>query len=500
MKQAIIYARYSSERQTEQSIEGQLRTCYEFAEREGITVTGEYIDRAISGTTDHRPQFQRMIADCKHLGIDYVIVYKLDRFARNRYDSAVYKAKLKQHGIRLLSAMEKITDSPEGIIMEGLLEAMNEYYSAELSQKIRRGMRENVIKGKTTGGNVALGYRVGVDKRLEINEDQAAIVRKIFGMYASGRTFAEIIRELNNSGLKTSRGNAYNKNSISRILSNERYIGRYTVRGVDEVAECPQIISEELFSTVQKKLAVAQTKRRHRNTHDYLLSGVLHCGECGERMTGTSGTSKQGRSYFYYCCPGKCSGRINAQKLEETVLSTIDEYLQSDRMKTVAKVAFEEYRRQMLDTSELTAVQKELKAVGKKLQNAINAVLSGINSETIKNTIETLETQKSDLLARETMLRGCAPKFTLEMFETAVKNLTATPTATLIDTVISRIDLYEKYIVVYFRLFDVDGNDPEKVEVPFECKGSDNVPCAPPTDTLYAKGCIILVLPLSVTV
>ena len=141
----------------------------------------------------------------------------------------------------------------------------------------------------------------------------------------------------------------------------------------------------------------------------------------------------------------------------------------------------------MLDTSELTAVQKELKAVGKKLQNAINAVLSGINSETIKNTIETLETQKSDLLAREKMLRGCAPKFTLEMFETAVKNLTATPTATLIDTVISRIDLYEKYIVVYFRLFDVDGNDPEKVEVPFECKGSGNVPCAPPIEYAYMQ-------------
>ena len=230
MKKAIIYARYSSERQTEQSIEGQLRVCQEFAEREGITITGEYIDRAISGTTDHRPQFQRMMADCPRLDIEYVIVYKLDRFARNRYDSAIYKAKLKQNGIRLLSAMEKITDSPEGIIMEGLLEAMNEYYSAELSQKIKRGMRENVIKGKTTGGNIALGYRIGADKRFEIVEEQAVIVRKIFQMYAEGSTFAEIITELNSMGLKTSRGNPYNKSSISRILSNERYIGRYTIK------------------------------------------------------------------------------------------------------------------------------------------------------------------------------------------------------------------------------------------------------------------------------
>lgn len=150
-----------------------------------------------------------MISSSSHLGIDYIIVYKLDRFARNRYDSAIYKAKLKQHGIRLLSAMEKITDSPEGIIMEGILEAMNEYYSAELSQKIKRGMHENVIKGKTTGGNIALGYRVGADKRLEIALEQAVMVQKIFEMYSGGNTFAEIIAKLNSCGYKTSRGNSY---------------------------------------------------------------------------------------------------------------------------------------------------------------------------------------------------------------------------------------------------------------------------------------------------
>lgn len=500
MKKAVIYARYSSERQTEQSIEGQLRTCYEFAEHEGITVTGEYIDRAISGTTDHRPQFQRLIADAKNLGIDYVIVYKLDRFARNRYDSAIYKAKLKQYGIRLLSAMEKITDSPEGIIMEGLLEAMNEYYSAELSQKIRRGMRENVIKGKTTGGNVALGYCIGADKRLEVVPEQAAIVRKIFEMYAAGGTFVEIITYLNSSGLKTSRGNAFNKNSISRILTNERYIGRYVVKGVEEAAKCPRIVDDELFNTVQRKLSTAQTKHRHRNSHEYILSGVLRCGKCGERMTGTSGTSKQRNVYYYYHCPGKCHGRINAQNLENVVLNTIDEYLQSDKMKSIAKVAFEEYQRQILDTSELDAVRKEIKQIEKQLGNAVKAVLSGFQSETIKNTINELEARKSELLARESHLRCKAPELTLEMFETAVKNLTAMPTAALIDGVISRIDLFENYIIVYFRLFDVDGTDPDKVRIDLTAEGSDNGSSPPPIKTLYAKGLLIVWLPLKVTV
>ncbi len=135
----VIYARYSSDRQTEQSIEGQLKECYEYAQRNGYTVVGEYIDRAISGTTDHRPEFLRMIADGDKKLFQAVLVYQLDRFARNRYDSATYKAKLKKNGVRVLSARENISDDASGVLMEAVLEGMAEYYSVELSQKIRRG-------------------------------------------------------------------------------------------------------------------------------------------------------------------------------------------------------------------------------------------------------------------------------------------------------------------------------------------------------------------------
>lgn len=480
MKKAVIYARYSSERQTEQSIEGQLRVCHEFAEHENITVVKEYIDRAISGTTDHRPEFQRMISDCSTSGVDYVIVYKLDRFARNRYDSAIYKAKLKQYGIRLLSAMEKITDSPEGIIMEGLLEAMNEYYSAELSQKIRRGMRENVIKGKTTGGNVALGYRIGADKKIEINREQAAVVRKIFDMYAGGCTFADIIKELNDSGYKTSRGNSFNKNSVSRILSNERYIGRYTIKGIDEVAECPRIVSDEIFKKVQERLGSARQKRRERSRHTYLLSGVLHCGECGGRMVGTSGTSKTGKHYYYYKCHNKHYGRIDAVKLECAILKTIDDYLQSDKMATIAKVAYDEYCRQIRDNSELKTVQSELKRVETKLKNAVDAILSGIQSESIKSAIAELEVQKSSLASRLDVLKSEAPQLTLEMFETAVKCFADSPSAALIDSVIKKIEFYGDYIIVHFRLFDIDPEGdsdrfyPEAVRIEYNVSSPPN--------------------------
>ena len=171
----VIYARYSSDRQTEQSIEGQLKECYEYARRNGYTVIGEYIDRAISGTTDHRPEFLRMIADGDKKTFQAVLVYQLDRFARNRYDSATYKAKLKKNGIRVLSARENISDDASGVLMEAVLEGMAEYYSVELSQKIRRGMNINAEKCLSTGGNVALGFCVDNTKHLQLDPDTAPV-------------------------------------------------------------------------------------------------------------------------------------------------------------------------------------------------------------------------------------------------------------------------------------------------------------------------------------
>ena len=160
----VIYARYSSERQNEQSIEGQLRECYAYAKAHGLTVVKEYIDRAISGkAAENREAFQQMISDSDRKAFDAVLVYRTDRFARNRYDSAIYKSRLKRNGVTVLYAKEHIPDGPEGILFESLLEGMAEYYSAELSQKLRRGMRESALKCHATGGNCALGYRIGTD-------------------------------------------------------------------------------------------------------------------------------------------------------------------------------------------------------------------------------------------------------------------------------------------------------------------------------------------------
>jgi len=143
MKAAVIYARYSSERQTEQSIEGQLRECNDYAERNGILVVDTYIDRAMTGTNDNRTQFQKMLRDSNKQAWDIVLVYKLDRFSRNKYEMATHRKTLRDNGVRIVSAMENIPDTPEGIILESLLEGMAEYYSAELSQKVKRGLNES---------------------------------------------------------------------------------------------------------------------------------------------------------------------------------------------------------------------------------------------------------------------------------------------------------------------------------------------------------------------
>lgn len=506
MKKAIAYYRYSSDRQNEQSIEGQMRCCHEFAEREDITIVSEYVDRAVSATSDHRPQFQKMINDCKTLDIDYVIVYKLDRFARNRYDSCIYKAKLKQRGIRLLSAMEKITDSPEGIIMEGILEAMNEYYSAELSQKIRRGIRENVIKGKHLGGVVCLGYKIGPDHVLVVDENEAKIVRLIFSLYQNGKTLSEITDELNKSGYKTAKGNPFGKNAVGKLLHNERYTGHFKVKGMAEEGVCPVIIEQSVFDEVNAKLEKSRQKNRHKKRHEFILSGLLYCGECGKRMTGVSGKGHLGKVYNYYKCG--CH-TVKAENLENASLEAIEEYLHSDCMKSIAKIAFKEYQEQIADTSELVCVKKELLDVEKKLNNAIDAVLAGLNSPSVAAKISELEERKKILITKKAELSTRAPELTEEMFITAVKCLADEPSDMLFKTIVKRIELNGDYITVYFRLFDIDNEPPEKISAKLRhlstkekgsCKGASGPLLEtihePPSSTLYEHGYIIITIPL----
>ena len=299
----VIYARFSSHSQTEQSIEGQLKACYEYAERYKYTVIGEYIDRALTGTSDKRPNFLKMIEDSNKKAFQGVLVYQLDRFSRNRYDSAIYKNKLKKNGVRVLSAKENITDDASGILMESVLEGMAEYYSTELSQKIRRGLDINASKCLYTGGGVALGFRVDETKHFQIDEATAPIVREIFEMYANGSTITEINSMMNSRRIVTSTGSEFNKNSLKTLLKNKRYIGIYTYKGTETPNGIPRIIDDELFFRVQEMLEKnKKAPARARAKEEYLLTTKLFCGKCKEMMTGYCGTSMTKAKHYYYMC------------------------------------------------------------------------------------------------------------------------------------------------------------------------------------------------------
>lgn len=189
---AVIYARYSSDSQREESIEGQLRECTAYCQKNEITIVRTYIDRALSAKTDNRPDFQRIIKDSAKGLFDVVLVWKLDRFARNRYDSARYKAQLKKYGVKVLSATENISEGPEGIILESLLEGMAKYYSAELAEKVIRGHTENALKCKYNGGTPTFGYIIDSEHHYQIDPRTAPMVLEMFTRYDNGATMKEI--------------------------------------------------------------------------------------------------------------------------------------------------------------------------------------------------------------------------------------------------------------------------------------------------------------------
>ena len=465
---AVIYARFSSHNQTEQSIEGQLKTCYEFAQKNGYTIVGEYIDRAISGTTDARPDFLRMIDDSAKHGFDYVLVYQLDRFARNRYDSATYKAKLKKNGVRVLSARENITDDASGILVEGLLESMAEYYSAELAQKIRRGMDINAEKCLCTGGNIALGFKVAPDKHFIIDEETAPIVVKVFEMYASGQTVIDICETLNAQGYSTSRGVPFNKNSLRKMLQNKRYIGVYTYKGKETPGGMPRIVSDDLFYKVQDIM----TKNRKAPAHskakqEYLLTTKLFCGYCREMMRGYGGTGKSGKPHYYYACNGfikkQCRKKIVRKEYIENRI--IDECRKQLTPANIDKIAHEVVAlcEKEKDNAALKRLEKLMRENERKQGNLMNAVAEcEIDSvrKSLYQEIARLATEFDTLKSEYAIEQAGAVSLTISEVKFFLSQLrkgkadSLTYRKTLINVFVNAIYLYDDRFTIIFNSGD----------------------------------------------
>ena len=396
---AVIYARYSSDNQREESIEGQIRECTAYAEKNGITVVRHYIDRAISAKTDNRPQFQQMIKDSERKLFDIVLAWKLDRFARNRYDSARYKTQLKKNGVKLMSATEIISDGPEGIILESVLEGYAEYYSADLSEKVVRGMTENALKGKYNGGAVPIGYVIDAKQRFQPDFLTAPFVAEAFKRYNEGATMTEIRDWLNEHHVKNPRGGPMTYNTIQRMLSNRRYIGELKLRDVVQPNAMPAIVSQELFDQVQEKLAKnKKAPARRKAEEEYLLTTKLFCGHCGALMFGESGTSRTGDVHRYYKCAAakkrkSCNKKtVRKQWLEDLVVNDTIKLIQDDAVIDSLVAAVMELQNR--ESTSLPLYEKQLLETETGIQNMLNAIQAGILTSSTKERLEALEGQK----------------------------------------------------------------------------------------------------------
>lgn len=466
----VIYARFSSHNQHETSIEGQLKECYEYARRNGYTVIDTYIDRAISGTTDNRPEFLRMIDDSAKKLFRFVLVYQLDRFARNRYDSATYKAKLKKNGVRVLSAKENITDDASGILIEGVLESMAEYYSAELSQKIKRGMTLNAEKCLYTGGGVPLGYKVNPDKTFAIDETAAFYVRKIYEMYANGSTVAQINEYLNAQQIKTVRGGAFNKNSLHQILKNKRYIGYYTFNDIEIENGMPRILSDELFYKVQSIMETnKKAPARTRTNDEYILTTKLFCGKCKDMMTGYGGTSRNGKVHRYYACNNMkkklCDKKIVGKEyIENLVVDKCRELLTDENIELIAKEIVKVAERDR-EHSNVRRLEKLLSDNEKAVANLMKALETGEIAELIAARIKEKQQEHAEIekqLAAENVALVRLTEPQIKFFLTQIRDGDANdPTyrKALVTALVNRIYLYDDKITFILNA----GNAPVEI-------------------------------------
>ena len=469
---AVIYARYSSHNQTEQSIEGQLHDAYRFAENNGITIVNEYIDRAMTGTKDDRPAFQKMMRDAEKKQFMIVLVWKLDRFARNRYDSATYRALLRRSGVKVVSVMENISDTPEGIIMEGLLESMAEYYSASLSENIKRGINEMVRKGWFKGGPVAYGY-IHRDHHLVPNPETVPIVKEIFERYADGEGPGYIANDLNNRGIRNSNGMPFSITGIGRIITNRTYIGEYYCKDTLVEGCAEPIIDRELFDRAaehRERRRRAPAANRTPNVR-YMLTGKLRCGECGSNMTGHNGTSKTGVLHYYYKCNiashggGRCLKKaVRKEEIEYIVCKIVSDYILNKKAETLEYIAdsFMEIYLAENNDADLKEMETQLRRIDRDLEKLVDSLIQMPESARprIAERMDLLETQRTDLESKlakrriETSNHYCREDFVNSVHKMMLDLDNDDNKIFIIEKFVNCVYLYEDgRIVIYFKRF-----------------------------------------------
>lgn len=466
---AVVYARYSSHRQGEQSIEGQLAAAETYAAANGLRIINQYIDRAQTGRTDNRDAFQRMLKDTAKKQFDTIILWKIDRFGRNRQEIAANKYRCKKNGVKVVYVAEHIPDSPEGVILESVLEGMAEYYSLQLAQNVTRGMRASAEKCQSTGGSRPLGYTVDPKtKKFVIDEDNASTVRLVFSMYAEGTPVNEIVKELNNRGLRTLKGKPFSYNSLHSILKNEKYIGIYTYNGQVRIeGGIPAIVDKETFNKVQALLKANKKNPTLRKTgHEFLLTDKLFCGDCGGKMVGESGTSaSSGRKYYYYKCHNNKTEHtcnqpaIKEEWIESLVLTYSTKILHDDELlNSIVDRVYAFYQAEEKPDDEEISLKRAKNQVEHSIQNLVRAIEHGIFNDATKARMDELEIQKAEIeselaaidLQRSFRITREQIRYFLNQFRNTDIRLKEVRQR-LVETFINSIFAYENKVVITFN-------------------------------------------------
>ena len=428
---AAIYARYSSTNQRDASIEDQLRVCREYCAKNSLTVIEEYCDHALTGRTDQRPQFLRMIADAERRCFAVLVIYAMDRLSRDKFDLVYYKRRLAKAGVKIVYVTQPIGDGAEARLMESLLEGMAAYYSENLARSVRRGLEGNALKGIVTTGRAPFGYRLTAERRLEPDPVTAPLVKTIFERYSRGDTRAAITADLNALGVKTTLGHAFGKNSLDTVLKNEVYLGVFRWADVRLENDHPPLITPALFREVQTMIKQkAQSKTAPKPGEDfYLLTGKFFCAECGAWIAGDCGTARNGTVHHYYVCSNRKHGkgcdspRLKKDETEQRILTALVSALTDEAIDEISRAA-ERYAAQEADRDDpRPALKAQLKDTDTRLHNIMAAIEQGIITPTTKQRLTELETQRAALteqLARAEIKR---PRLTAPMFAAFLRPL-----------------------------------------------------------------------------
>ena len=427
------YARFSSQNQREASIEIQQEHINRFCKENRFTIIREYVDRGLSATTDNRPQFKKMMEDAATGLFKAVVIYNSSRFCRNIQDHLRYKSLLESYGVKILSVQEDFDQTtPEGGLMSHVMMSFNEYYSKDLSRKIYYGCLENAKKGLHVGGPAPFGYSITKEKRFEINESEAEIVRIIFNQVAEGKTYPEIAKYLNENGYRRRDGSLFTPYFFD-LVSNRKYLGEYVwnrtkkkdafgnrvsrlLKDEDEVVRIPnaipQIIDEELFNKVQEIVASRKVVRQHNSKGKFLLSSLIVCGECGFKMSGDRNINGNGKGTYtriVYKCDthlkrnGGCHNKpINAIRLENYIINLVNAVLLNTSYaknfsRLIKKMVGVEYE---IISSKIEKTKIDIADLKVRIDNLVSA-LSNARSMAYQEILKSIEKNSSLKLKKE---------------------------------------------------------------------------------------------------